>query len=77
MGRSQSLIKPGDSSFSPKWLWGQPRGVRRGGRATESVRGPSRLPVGTQLRIPPRWTPGVRAWGISFTLERETTQTAS
>ena len=47
-----------------------------GGRATESVRGPSRLPVGTQLRIPPRSTPGVRAWGISFTLERETTQTA-
>src|ERR671913_1760076 len=47
-----------------------------GGRATESVRGPPRLPVGTQLRIPPRSTPGVRAWGISFTLERETTQTA-
>ena len=25
MGRSESLIKPGDSSFSPKWLEGQPR----------------------------------------------------
>jgi hypothetical protein len=25
VGRSESLIKPGDSSFSPKWLEGQPR----------------------------------------------------
>ena len=25
MERSKSLIKPGDSSFSPKWLEGQPR----------------------------------------------------
>src|SRR3954452_15478348 len=48
----------------------------RGGRATESARGPPRLPGGTQLRIPRVPSPGVRAWGISFTLERETTQTA-
>ena len=27
MGRSESLIKPGDSSFSPKWLEGQPRTI--------------------------------------------------
>src|SRR4051794_5820633 len=48
----------------------------RGGRATEFGRGASRLPAETQLRIPRRFTPGVRTWGISFTLERETTQTA-
>ena len=48
----------------------------RGGRATEFGWGASRLPTETQLRIPRRFIPGVRAWGISFTLERETTQTA-
>jgi hypothetical protein len=76
VGRSQSLIKPADSSFSPKWLEGQPRGVAPGCRATESGRGAPRLPAGTQLRRPGRRTPGVRAWGRSFTLERERTQTA-
>ena len=50
--------------------------VRRGGRATEFGRGASRLPAETQLRIPLGCIPGVRAWGISFTLERGTTQTA-
>ena len=76
MGRSESLIKPGDSSFSPKWLEGQPRTFPRGGRATEFERGAPRLPVETQLRIPCRASPGVRARGISFALERGTTQTA-
>ena len=52
MGRSESLIKPGDSSFSPKWLEGQPREVPRGGRATEFGRGAPRLPAETHLRIP-------------------------
>ena len=47
-----------------------------GGRATEFGWGASRLPTETQLRIPPGCTPGVRAWGISSMLERETTQTA-
>src|SRR3954466_9734598 len=50
--------------------------ITRGGRATEFGRGASRLPAETQLRIPRGLTPGVRAWGISFTLERERTQTA-
>ena len=50
--------------------------IARGGRATEFGRGASRLPAETQLRIPRDRTPGVRAWGISFTLERGTTQTA-
>ena len=48
----------------------------RGGRATEFGRGASRLPAETQLRIPRGTYPGVRARGISFVLERETTQTA-
>src|SRR3954449_6906961 len=48
----------------------------RGGRATEFGRGASRLPAETQLRIPRRRIPGVRAWGRSFMLERERTQTA-
>src|SRR5438094_608565 len=34
-----------------------------GGRATEFGRGAPRLPAETQLRIPQRITPGVRAWG--------------
>ena len=50
--------------------------VGAGGRATESERGPTRLPVGTKLRIPLYQGPAARRWGISFTLERETTQTA-
>src|SRR4051795_10057832 len=48
----------------------------RGGRATEFGRGAPRLPAETQLRIPRRWTPGVRARGRSFALQRERTQTA-
>src|SRR3954447_7671148 len=57
--------------------WGPASGfLPRGGRATEFGRGASRLPAETQLRIP-RWlTPGVRARGRSFALQRETTQTA-
>ena len=77
MGRSESLIKPGESSFSPKWLEGQPRTFDpAGGRATEFGRGAPRLPAETQLRIPRGNHPGVRARGRSFALERETTQTA-
>src|SRR5215210_3839465 len=48
----------------------------RGGRATEFGRGASRLPAGTQLRIPRGASPGVRARGRSFALQRGTTQTA-
>ena len=50
--------------------------VPRGGRATEFGRGASRLPAGTQLRIPRAVTPGVRARGRSSALQRGTTQTA-
>ena len=76
MGRSESLIKPGDSSFSPKWLEGQPRVIACGGRATESGWGPPRVPTGTQLRIPHVRIPGVRTRGRISALERGTAQTA-
>ena len=76
MGRTESVIKPRDSSFSPKWLEGQPRELSGGGRATESGRGPSQ---GTRRNPTPntaRPTPGVRTWGRISTLKRETAQTA-
>ena len=48
--------------------------VGMGGRATESERGPTRLPVGTKLRIPMYQGEAARLWGISFIVERGTTQ---
>ena len=50
--------------------------VDNGGRATEFDRGPTRLPFETKLRIP--WYQGwaARRRGISFVVERGTTQTA-
>src|SRR5882724_3109816 len=50
--------------------------VGTGGRATESERGPTRLPVGTKLRIPVYQALAARRRGISFVVERGTTQTA-
>ena len=77
MGRSESLIKPGDSSFSPKWLEGQPRrfcpaGVERRNSAGGLPAYPPK--PNSEYRVGP--TPGVRARGISFALQRGTTQTA-
>ena len=50
--------------------------VARGGRATESDRGPTRLPFGTKLRIPLDQAAAARRRGISSVVERGTTQTA-
>jgi hypothetical protein len=47
-----------------------------GGRATESERGPTRLPVRTKLRIPMYQAAADRRRGISSVVERGTTQTA-
>src|SRR3954468_7494822 len=55
---------------------GPASGVTPRGRAAEIGRGGFPLTAETQLRIPRRRIPGVRAWGRSFTLERERTQTA-
>ena len=51
--------------------------VGTGGRATESERGPTRLPVGTKLRMPETVTPGDRRRELSSDAERERAQTAS
>ena len=45
-----------------------------GGRATEFERGPTRLPFETKLRIPVYQGVAVRLRGISFVVERGTTQ---
>ena len=76
MGRSESLIKRGDSSFSPKYTLGIASSqLRIGGRATE-------LEWGAYPAAHPNQTPNTGATisgdsprGISFTVERETTQT--
>ena len=47
-----------------------------GGRATEFDRGPTRLPFETKLRIPFDQATAARRRGISFVVERGTTQTA-
>ena len=46
-----------------------------GGRDTEWERGSTRLPCPIKLRIPSVVIAGVRLWGISFIVERETTLT--
>jgi hypothetical protein len=48
--------------------------VGTGGRATEIERGPTRLPVDTKLRIPVYQVRAARLRGISFVVERGTTQ---
>jgi hypothetical protein len=48
--------------------------VGTGGRATEFEWGATRLPIETKLRIPVYQVLAVRLWGISFIVERGTTQ---
>ena len=50
--------------------------VAIGGRATEIERGPTRLPFDTKLRIPVDQARAARRRGISFVVERGTTQIA-
>ena len=50
--------------------------VGSGGRATEFDRGPTRLPFETKLRIPLYQGGAARRRGISFVVERGTTQIA-
>ena len=50
--------------------------VGSGGRATEFDRGPTRLPFETKLRIPVYQVRAASLWGISFIVERGTTQIA-
>ena len=74
MGRSERLIKPGDSWFSPKCIEVQPRMISVGGRALKGL-GPARVPNPIKLRIPMSVILGVRRREISFIVERERAQT--
>ena len=46
------------------------------GESTDCPRDLTGLPTTVKLRIPLSFTVGVRLWGISFIVERETTQIA-
>jgi hypothetical protein len=77
VGRSEKLIEPGDSWFSPKCIYVQPRVVPAGGRALLGL-GATRTPTNSEYPQGRGFcpdNPGVRAWGRSSTSERETTQT--
>jgi hypothetical protein len=50
------------------------RVVGIGGRATDFEWGPTRLPIEAKLRIPVYQARAARLWGISFIVERGTTQ---
>ena len=74
MGSGEMPIEPGDSWFSPKCIEVQPRGRVA---AVEHWMGEGPYPV-TELNQTPKAThtaAGVRPWGISFTVKRETAQT--
>ena len=69
-------IELGDSSFSPKCIEVQPQVVVNGGRALDGLGG--RNPVNSnQTMNAISQNLGVRLWGISSVVERETAQTIS
>ena len=76
MDRGEMLNEPGDSWFSPKCLEGQPRGEPQGVRRWMG-QGASCLPHPTKPRIPGARAARVRRRGLSFVVERATTQTIS
>ena len=76
MDRGEMLNEPGDSWFSPKCLEGQPLVGPTGGRALDGPGGVS-LPHPTKPRIPVDRRQRVRRRGLSFVVERATTQTIS
>ena len=66
--------EPGDSWFSPKCIEVQPQMIANGGRALDGLGG--RDPVNfNQTTNAISQNLGVRLWGISFIVERETAQT--
>ncbi len=77
MGRSERLIKLGDSWFSPKAIEVAPRVITPGGRALLRLGGHPALPNRCKLRIPGSVITGDTRRGINFVVERETTQIAS
>ena len=69
-------IELGDSSFSPKCIEVQPQVLANGGRALDGLGG-EMLTNSNQTMNAISQNLGVRLWGISFIVERETAQTIS
>ena len=68
--------EPGDSWFSPKCIEVQPQAIVDGGRALDGLGG--RNPANSnQTMNAISQNLGVRLWGISSIVERETAQTIS
>ena len=65
-----------DSSFSPKCIEVQPQVIVNGGRALDGLGG-KKLTNSNQTTNAIKYSLGVRLWGISFIVERETAQTIS
>ncbi len=69
-------IEPGDSWFSPKCIEVQPQMLANGGRALDGLGG-EYLANSNQTTNAVSHNLGVRLWGISPMVERETAQTIS
>ncbi len=69
-------IEPGDSWFSPKCIEVQPQVLVNGGRALDGLGG-EYLTNSNQTMNAINQSLGVRLWGISSVVERETAQTIS
>ncbi len=76
MGRGEMPNELRDSSFSPKCIEVQPQVLVNGGRALDGL-GSESLPTPTKPQMPLTQNLGVRLWGISSVVERETAQTIS
>ena len=68
--------EPGDSWFSPKCIEVQPQMIANGGRALDGLGG-EYLTNSNQTPNAIGHNLGVRLWGISSIVERETAQTIS
>ncbi len=68
--------EPGNSWFSPKCIEVQPQMFANGGRALDGLGG-EYLTKSNQTTNAISQNLGVRLWGISFIVERETAQTIS
>ena len=69
-------IEPGDSWFSPKCIEVQPQVFANGGKALDGLGG-EYLTNSNQTMNAISQNLGVRLWGISSIVERETAQTIS
>jgi hypothetical protein len=76
VGRGEMPIEPGDSWFSPKCIEVQPQVLVNGGKALDGLGG-KKLTNSNQTMNAISLNLGVRLWGISSVVERETAQTIS